>query len=76
MGLNWYLQVEVYDAFLDENKKLANFTAEDLSDDPLLFLRCGHVFPMSTLDGLLQLDSSFARGVSGAWSSPQELQVL
>lgn len=72
----WYQQVEVYDAFLDENKKLADFTAEDLSNDPLLFLHCGHVFPMSTLDGLLQLDSSFARDGSGAWSDPQELQVI
>lgn len=65
---------EVYDAVLDENKVLAAFTAEELEEDPLLFLRCGHIFPTSTMDGSLELGSSYSCTASRDWQAPLELQ--
>lgn len=65
---------EVYDAVMDENKVLADFTAEEPREDPLLFLRCGHVFPMSTMDGTLELGNYYSRKGSGDWDAALELQ--
>jgi hypothetical protein len=59
---------------MDETKKLAEFSEEELNEDPLLFLGCGHVFPMSTLDGLLDLSKSYTRDDTGAWDAPLEVQ--
>jgi hypothetical protein len=76
----WHVQVMVYDAIMHENKALQEYTNEEVETDPLVFLNCGHVYPMSTLDGLLQLDSSYIRADSpdapgGAWSAPRQLEV-
>lgn len=70
----------VYDAIMHENKALQEYTNEEVETDPLVFLNCGHVYPMSTLDGLLQLDSSYIRADSpdapgGAWSAPRQLEA-
>ena len=41
----------------------------DLDADPLLFLRCGHAFCMSTLDGWLSLESAYERDSRDDWAT-------
>lgn len=75
-----------------EEKSLREVSQEEADEDPLVFLGCGHVFLMSSLDGHLALaavetESASGEGLemvgaytrdpsSGAWTSVHPLQVL
>ena len=58
-----------------ESKAVRDVSDEDLSEDPLLFLSCGHAFPMSNLDGHLELGKHYTRTPSGVWSAALEPKV-
>ena len=38
---------------------LQSYAEIDLSDDPIIVLKCGHFYTVSTLDGLLDMGSVF-----------------
>jgi hypothetical protein len=38
---------------------LSRYKDHDLDDDPVLFLRCGHFFTLSTLDGVLKMQEVY-----------------
>lgn len=61
--------LQVYDMIMLERKTVRDISDEELSEDPLLFLSCGHAFPMSNLDGHLELVEHYARTSSGVWSA-------
>lgn len=67
--------MKVYGAVLGAHKPLAAFTAKELKADPLIFLNCGHIFPVSTMDSQLQLDSYYSRSQINKWLSPVAIQV-
>ena len=58
-----------------ERKAVRAVSDEELSEDPLLFLSCGHAFPMSNLDGHLELGEHYTRTPSGDWSAALEPKV-
>ncbi len=60
---------------MDERKAVRECSDEELSEDPLLFLGCGHAFPLSTLDGTLALADHYSRGADGAWSAALKPEV-
>lgn len=66
---------QVYDAVMDERKAVRDVSDEELSEDPLVFLPCGHAFPMSTMDGHLALGEHYARTTSGAWVATLDPKV-
>jgi hypothetical protein len=46
----------------------------DVQEEPLLFLGCGHVYTLSTLDGHAELSKFYQPGASGALE-PAPLQA-
>ena len=60
---------------MDENKPLRTYAEEEVSEDPLVVLGCGHVLPMSSMDGLLELHKAYAMDAAGNWRCPQQLMV-
>ena len=60
---------------MDERKAVRDVSDEELLEDPLVFLPCGHAFPMSTMDGHLALGEHYARTASGAWAFPLDPKV-
>ncbi len=66
-----------------EDRSLRSYTDEELGEDPLVVLSCGHVFPMSSMDGHLELERVYGHldvvsrdGTSTRiWNEPKHLQV-
>lgn len=61
-----------------------DLTSEDVDEDPLIVLRCGHAFVTSTMDGILELASAYDQHMVGSqaptagsstsvWSAPRML---
>ena len=61
---------------MDENKPLRSHDEEEVSEDPLIVLSCGHVLPMSSMDGHLELHEAYAKNARGAWTQLRQLEVL
>ena len=61
---------------MDENKPLRRYSEEEVSEDPLVVLTCGHVLPMSSMDGHLELHEAYAKNAQGTWTKPCQLGVL
>lgn len=61
---------------MDENKPLRTYAEKEVCEDPLMVLGCGHVLPMSSMDGLLELHKAYAMDAAGNWSHAQQLVVL
>ena len=68
---------QAYDLIELEPKALGDFTDEELAGAPLLFLGCGHTFPLDSLDGVkgIELHTAYERGAVG-WTKLLPLQVL
>lgn len=66
---------QVLDLVMNEEKPVVRFSEEELEEDPLLFLGCGHAFPISSLDGHTELGQSYGRSPEGAWEKPLPLEV-
>ena len=49
------LYVQVYDVCMDENRALQSYEEAEVDEDPLVVLRCGHVLPMTSVDGYMEL---------------------
>ncbi|KAL3153759.1 hypothetical protein ABBQ32_013348 [Trebouxia sp. C0010 RCD-2024] len=60
--------VLVYDIYEDMQKPLREYDGAALLTDPLVTLTCGHVFPMSSMDGFIDLDAAYAKDSSGRWT--------
>ena len=74
---------QVKDLIMLEDRPLRSYTDEELGEDPLVVLSCGHVFPMSSMDGHLELGAVYGQrtisrpGNASAriWTDPYHLQV-
>ena len=66
---------QAYDIIMDENKPLRNYTEAELSEDPLIVLHCGHVLPMTSLLGHLELHKVYDVDSQADWKSPLPLKV-
>ncbi len=60
---------------MHSNKALREYEEEEVSADPLLVLECGHVLPMSSMDGFLELDKVYHKDSLGNWTQPCRLEV-
>ena len=60
---------------MDENTALRSFKEDDVAEDPLLVLRCGHVLTRSTMDGYLELHQVYGMDSQGQWAKPLPFQV-
>lgn len=49
-------------------KKHGELTEEDLNEDPLIVLSCGHAFQMSTLDGHMGLTEFYSQDRFGRFT--------
>ena len=47
----------------------------DIASDPLVFLGCGHVIHMSTMDHYMSLDEVYSKDEEGRWEAPSQLGV-
>lgn len=69
---------QAYDAMMNEHNKLLLYSkAEhglDIDSDPLVFLGCGHVIHMSTMDHYMSLDEVYSKD-DGGWAAPCQLGV-
>lgn len=54
-------------------KPLREYEEAALLTDPLVILTCGHVFPMSSMDGFTDLDAAYAKDSSGKWTKPRSV---
>ncbi|KAL3140347.1 hypothetical protein ABBQ38_004611 [Trebouxia sp. C0009 RCD-2024] len=63
----------VYDIYEDMQKPLREYEEAALLTDPLVILTCGHVFPMSSMDGFTDLDAAYAKDSSGKWTKPRSV---
>ena len=66
---------QAYDIIMDENRALRSFEEAEVTEDPLVVLRCGHVLPMTSMDGYLELHHAYGMGGYGQWTSPLPLKV-
>lgn len=68
------------DLIMCEEKPLTSCTDEELLEDPLVVLPCKHVLVLSSVDGILELDSFYYSITSASgtktWTMPAPLQVL
>ena len=60
---------------MDENRSLRMYEEKDISEDPLVFLGCGHVLPMTSMDGHMELRKAYITDGQGKWHQPCELPV-
>ena len=71
--------LQAYDAMLNEHHPLRSYSmAEsdlDIAADPLIFLGCGHVIHMTTMDQYMSLDDVYSRDGQGHWAAPSPLGV-
>ena len=58
-----------------DEKPLTELDQGDLDEDPLIFLSCGHIFPMSSVDGHTELDKCYSKSAAGTWEKPLPLEV-
>lgn len=62
---------------LNEHHPLRSYsTAEsdlDIAADPLIFLGCGHVIHMTTMDQYMSLDDVYSKDGQGHWAAPSPL---
>ena len=66
---------QAYDIIMDENKALRDFEDAEVAEDPLVILACGHVLPMTSMDGYLELHKAYETDRQGIWRRPCQLQV-
>ena len=66
---------QAYDIIMDENKALRSFQEAEVTEDPLIVLRCGHVLPMTSMDGYLELQHAYGMHGYGQWANPLPLKV-
>jgi len=48
-----------------EFRTYGELTDEELNNDPLIVLKCGHAFLMSTLDGHMELNDFYSKDTFG-----------
>lgn len=60
---------------MDENRALRDYKEQEVTEDPLLVLTCGHVLPMSSLDGYMSLDAAYTKSNDGSWHRPAQIMV-
>ena len=65
--------VQVYDIYEDMQKPLREYDQAALLTDPLVVLTCGHVFPMSSMDGFIDLEAAYAKDSSGKWTKTRSV---
>lgn len=70
--------LQAYDAMLNEHNQLRSYSRGesdlDIESDPLVFLGCGHVIHMSTMDHYMSLDQVYSKE-EGHWKQPSQLGV-
>lgn len=52
------------------HKPLRGYDDAALLADPLVVLSCGHVLPMSSMDGFIGLEAAYAKDNMGRWTHP------
>ena len=57
--------MQAYDCIMMENKPLRSYEEAEVSEDPLIMLGCGHVLPMSSTDGLVELEKAYSKDRRG-----------
>ena len=45
----------------------------DIDTDPIIFLKCGHFYSMSSLDGMMEIDIAYERNLEGTFVDLKEL---
>lgn len=60
---------------MDENKAVRDYTQQDVTEDPLIVLGCGHVLPMTSMDGYMELQRAYTTDRQGKWKQPCQLMV-
>ena len=66
---------QVYDVYEDSSRPLRQYSEQEVAADPLIILSCGHVLPMSSMDGFLDLERAYSKDKSGKWTQACLLQV-
>ena len=60
---------------MDENKAVRKYSEQEVTEDPLLVLACGHVLPMTSMDGYMELLSAYTTDKHGKWHKPCQMKV-
>ncbi|KAL0023606.1 hypothetical protein WJX77_006297 [Trebouxia sp. C0004] len=64
-----------YDIIMDENRTLRDYDKGEVTENPLIVLACGHVLPMTSMDGYLELHRAYAKDQQGNWTTPCQLEA-
>lgn len=77
--VNLCLMLQAYDAMLNEHHQMRSYGEADsdldIASDPLVFLVCGHVIHMSTMDHYMSLDEVYSKDEEGRWAALSQLGV-
>lgn len=60
---------------MDGNKAVRKYSEQEVTEDPLLVLACGHVLPMTSMDGYMELRSAYTTDKHGKWHKPCQMKV-
>lgn len=60
---------------MDENRSVRDYKEEEVTEDPLFVLACGHVLPMSSMDGFMELHKAYTQDRQGKWHKPYQIKV-
>lgn len=66
---------QAYDIIMHENRTLRTYDKGEVTEDPLIVLACGHVLPMTSMDGHLELHKAYETDQQGNWMKPCQLEV-
>ena len=66
---------QAYDIIMDENRTLRDYDKGEVTEGPLIVLSCGHVLPMTSMDGYLELHRAYETDRQGNWKKPCQLEV-
>ena len=67
--------LQAFDA-IEGDKAVRDYTEQEVTEDPLVVLTCGHVLPMSSMDAYMRLNEAYTTDKDGKWLRACQLMVM
>lgn len=67
--------LQAFDA-IEGDKAVCEYTQQEVTEDPLVVLTCGHVLPMSSMDAYMRLHEAYTTDKEGKWLQACQFVVM